>query len=307
MSDLVLPQLLVLEDPGDESLCHLVVHLLKRTELLEGSHVADLGRFGLDTAAWVGFCRVHLEVDKRALLGACSLALLDGAAGRGLISEATTRVKQRIDSSLTSRTCLLVLNDVDEVDLDALVGAVAVDALVMHGFMNDRANVVCVDMPLRLLIPEVEEIPDQVVCGDALLTVFLLVTGRALVDTAARRGEGHIHDGRLHSATPLDHAVGHTVTSRDRVLDNSGFWLWPLLLLATFIFTVKPACWAQEGHPPIDVGLMVIAAIGAGRPGSLVALVVLGDQRVLRGYHQLARLLQVAQRVQLLPLLRGHL
>ena len=86
MGDLVLPQLLVLEDPGDKSLRHLVVHLLKRTELLEGSRVADLGCFGLDTAAWVGFCRVYLEVDKRALLGACGLALLDGAAGRGLVS-----------------------------------------------------------------------------------------------------------------------------------------------------------------------------------------------------------------------------
>ena len=86
MGDLVLPQLLVLEDPGDKSLRHLVVHLLKRTELLEGSRVADLGCFGLDTAAWVGFCRVYLEVDKRALLGACGLVLLDGAAGRGLVS-----------------------------------------------------------------------------------------------------------------------------------------------------------------------------------------------------------------------------
>ena len=162
--------------------------------------------------------------------------------------------------------------------MDALVGAVAVHTLVMHGFMDDLANVVCVDMPLRLLIPEVEEIPDQVVCGDALLTVFLLVTGRALVNAAAHRGEGHIHDSRLHSATPLDHAVGHTVTSRDRVLDNSGFWLWPLLFLATFIFAVEPACWAQEGRPPIDVDLMVIAVIGTGRPGSLVALVVFGGQ-----------------------------
>ena len=194
-------------------------------------------------------------------------------------------------------------------------------------------------MSLRLLILQVEKISYQIVSVKALVTDFFLITRRTLVRTSRSgtcRGERHIHYSRLNRATRLHHTVrytgsrqsrlvlknpnlrlGNTTTNRTSTTIHPGGLLFTSSALISQLMLIIATLGRQEGHAAIllivlVVMVMVMVMAISGRSGSLVGPIVLrrGQRRVvvaLGGDHELARLLQVSQRLQLFALLGGKL
>ena len=118
---------------------------------------------------------MDFEIDERALLWSRAYHSFRKKVRSALLKENTCG-RITLHRTIFLSVCGgAIFYDIKQIDLDSLIRAQTINALVVHCLMNHFPNIVVICAPLWLLILEIEKVFYQAVCRYALLTIFLVI------------------------------------------------------------------------------------------------------------------------------------